>query len=164
MSIAVSDKQQTTTNNKMDFTGTKYDGEIKNGRMEGEGKFSFQNGIVYVGAMLDGMFHGFGTIHFPNGARMEGVFENGVLQPEQGTYFFSDNLRYETEKWGYCTREISNETTATDRRFYKEVLAALEKPKERVENDPSDGRAIYSSYSSDGIRPTAPEGDFRNHI
>lgn len=153
----------------MDFTGTTYEGEIKNGRMEGEGRFSFQNGVVYEGAMMDGMFHGFGIIRFPNGARMEGTFEKGVLLPGQGMYFFSDNLQYETENWGYCSRgssvNLSGEpTTVTDRRFYKEVQAALEKPKQMVENDPSDGHPMYSSYSSDGIRPTAPNGEFRNHI
>ena len=44
----------------MEFLGTKYKGDIKDGRFAGKGTYSFQTGTKYVGELKDGMFHGKG--------------------------------------------------------------------------------------------------------
>ncbi|KAJ3405475.1 hypothetical protein HDU80_001268 [Chytriomyces hyalinus] len=86
--------------------------EIKNGRVEGHGKYIFPNGNVYVGEFKDGQFHGNGTIHFTNGGRYDASWKDGRVI--DGKFTFKDGLVYEPENWGYCT--------PSDRRFYHEVL------------------------------------------
>lgn len=45
--------------------------------MEGNGNYTFPTGTKYEGEMKDGMFHGKGTLHFPNGSKYEATWENG---------------------------------------------------------------------------------------
>lgn len=45
-----------------------YDGDRKNGRMEGHGKYTFPSGSVYTGQLLDGEFHGEGVLEYPGAA------------------------------------------------------------------------------------------------
>ena len=42
-----------------------YDGDRKNGRMEGHGKYTFPSGTIYTGQLLDGEFHGQGVLEYP---------------------------------------------------------------------------------------------------
>ena len=42
-----------------------YDGDRKNGRMEGHGKYTFPSGTIYTGQPLDGEFHGQGVLEYP---------------------------------------------------------------------------------------------------
>ena len=44
-----------------------YAGPTKEGWEQGDGKFTFPNGVVYEGAFDKGEFHGEGTLHYPNG-------------------------------------------------------------------------------------------------
>ena len=37
-----------------------YNGDLKNGRMQGKGVYFFPNGVKYVGEWNDGQFHGKG--------------------------------------------------------------------------------------------------------
>ena len=50
-------------NDILQYTGSSYDGDIKNERMEGKGTYSFSSGTRYEGELLDGRFHGKGTLH-----------------------------------------------------------------------------------------------------
>ena len=45
-----------------------YDGDRKNGRMEGHGKYTFPSGSIYTGQLLDGEFHGQGVLEYPGAA------------------------------------------------------------------------------------------------
>ena len=51
----------------MEYTGSQYDGETKDGRLEGDGVYVFPSGTKYKGSFKDGVFHGNGTLHFKNG-------------------------------------------------------------------------------------------------
>jgi len=99
----------------MEHTGERYDGETKNGRMEGHGKYVFADGSYYEGQLLDGMFHGHGVLYINNAGEYEGEWEFG--KSVQGEYTFADGLKYQEAGWAYCTTE--------DRRFYSEILRGL---------------------------------------
>ncbi|XP_023663638.2 MORN repeat-containing protein 5 [Paramormyrops kingsleyae] len=99
----------------MEFTGSRYDGDTKNGRMEGRGEYTLPTGTRYVGDMKDGYFHGNGVLHFPNGGKYEGTWEKGICN--QGTYTFSDGLVYQETDWVYCD--------GNDRRYYTEICHGL---------------------------------------
>ncbi|PAA61479.1 hypothetical protein BOX15_Mlig026783g1 [Macrostomum lignano] len=99
----------------MEYLGSSYEGDIKNERMEGKGKYSFPTDTKYEGEMKDGMFHGKGTLYFPNGSKYDARWENGVAV--EGKYTFADGLVFEEENWQYCD--------GYDRRFYTEVTDSL---------------------------------------
>uniref|UniRef100_A0A3Q2QNR7 MORN repeat-containing protein 5 n=1 Tax=Fundulus heteroclitus TaxID=8078 RepID=A0A3Q2QNR7_FUNHE len=94
----------------MEFIGSRYKGSTKNGRMDGEGEYTFPTGTKYVGEMKDWMFHGKGVLFFPNGSKYEATWENGIAK--QGSLTFADGLQYQDQNWDYCN--------AYDRRFYSE--------------------------------------------
>jgi len=101
----------------MDYTGSQYDGETVNGRIEGKGKYFFPSGTTYVGQFKDGEFHGEGMLVFPDCGKFTGVWDHGVVV--KGEYAFKDGLLYETphEDWDYCN--------GVDRRFFKERVEGL---------------------------------------
>ncbi|XP_072016006.1 MORN repeat-containing protein 5-like [Amphiura filiformis] len=99
----------------MEYTGSGYEGDHKNGRMEGKGKYTFPTDTKYEGDMKDGQFHGKGTLFFPNGSKYEATWENGIAV--QGKYTFADGLGYDEPEWLYCD--------GYDRRFYTEVCDGL---------------------------------------
>lgn len=104
----------------MEFTGSSYEGDRINCRMEGKGTFTFADGSKYVGDMVDGQFHGHGVLHFPNGSRFEADWVNGKAvgpQPAKGQLTFKDGLVYEEGDWGYCDED--------DRRFYSEHVHGI---------------------------------------
>jgi hypothetical protein len=88
----------------------RYRGESKNGRMEGQGEYFFENGNVYVGQFLNNAFHGQGTIKFPGSGKYDATWSRGVAS--DGKYTFDDGLAYAETNWTYCTPE--------DRRYYTE--------------------------------------------
>ncbi|XP_041914576.1 MORN repeat-containing protein 5 [Alosa sapidissima] len=99
----------------MELTGSSYSGTYKNGRMEGEGEYTFPTETRYVGQMKDGMFHGKGVLYFPNGSKYEGTWDNG--RSKEGKYTFLDGLEYEEDDWDFCD--------GYDRRFYTERCNGL---------------------------------------
>ncbi|XP_062334501.1 MORN repeat-containing protein 5 [Osmerus eperlanus] len=99
----------------MEFTGSSYTGEFKNGRMEGKGEYVFPTETKYVGEMRDGMFHGKGVLYFHNGSKYEGTWEKGISK--QGKYTFSDGLEYQEKDWEFCD--------GYDRQFYTERCNGL---------------------------------------
>lgn len=40
-------------------------------RYHGNGKFKYDNGVVYEGSFSKGLFHGDGILHYPNGVLKE---------------------------------------------------------------------------------------------
>ncbi|XP_063140146.1 MORN repeat-containing protein 5 isoform X2 [Rattus norvegicus] len=63
----------------MQYTGSKYIGAYKNGRMEGNAEYILPTDTRYVGEMKDGMFHGDGTLFFPSGSRFDAIWEKGLV-------------------------------------------------------------------------------------
>ncbi|XP_070408396.1 MORN repeat-containing protein 5 isoform X2 [Nothobranchius furzeri] len=99
----------------MDITGSSYKGSTQNGRMDGEGEYTFPTDTKYVGGMKDGMFHGKGVLFFPNGSKYEATWENGLAI--KGSLTFADGLQYRDRTWDYCD--------GYDRRFYSERCNGL---------------------------------------
>ncbi|EDO43893.1 predicted protein [Nematostella vectensis] len=101
----------------MEYTGSSYEGDYQNERMEGKGEYTFPPSLEtrYEGDMKDGMFHGEGTLYFSNGSKYVGKWEKGVVV--EGKYTFADGLEYDPVDWEYCD--------GYDRRFYTEICNGL---------------------------------------
>ncbi|XP_052827187.1 MORN repeat-containing protein 5 [Octopus bimaculoides] len=99
----------------MEYIGSSYEGETLNGRLEGNGKYTFATGTVYKGEFKDGMFHGNGTLYFPSGSKYCAEWDEG--RATQGKYTFADGLTYDFDNWDYCDE--------FDRRFYTEICHGL---------------------------------------
>lgn len=99
----------------MEYTGSNYAGDTKNGRLEGRGVYTFPTDTRYEGDLKDGMFHGTGTLYFPNGSKYEAIWENGLVV--EGKYTFADGLTFDDGEWQYCD--------GYDRHFYTEIIHGL---------------------------------------
>ena len=53
------------------WSGSEYQGPKKHDWEEGNGKFTFPNGVIYEGNFNKGEFHGDGTLIYPNGVSIE---------------------------------------------------------------------------------------------
>ncbi|KAL1524492.1 hypothetical protein AB1Y20_019386 [Prymnesium parvum] len=96
-----------------------YEGERVNGRMEGQGTYTFTSGTVYTGQFLDGEFHGEGTLQFPGSGKYHATWVHG--KAISGNYVFADGLPYTDPadgEWDYCRPD-------GDRRFYSELVNGL---------------------------------------
>ena len=131
-------------NNVLQYTGSRYDGEIKSERMEGKGTYSFASGTRYEGELLDGRFHGAGVLHMTSGASIEGVWIKGKLIERKLT--FSDGLKFdESDEWEYCQPndrfdwKLRVNEYQFKRRFYTEICNGL-KPagRSQLTNEPRD--------------------------
>ena len=69
----------------------KYIGEIKNGKPNGQGTYTFPDGKKYEGKFKDGKEHGKGTYTYPDGVKYEGKFKDGKEQG-QGTLTTPDGF------------------------------------------------------------------------
>ena len=61
-----------------------------------QGNFTFPNGTKYKGELKDGKPNGQGTSAFPDGGKYEGEYKDGK-KDGQGTYTWSDGDKYEGE-------------------------------------------------------------------
>jgi hypothetical protein len=71
--------------------GSTYEGEWKNGNMNGWGIYTFEKGNMgqkYKGEFKNGQFEGEGTFWAVDGSRFEGTWVNG--QQVKGTYYFNN--------------------------------------------------------------------------
>lgn len=75
----------------MEYVGTSYKGESRDGRFEGNGTYNFSTGTKYIGELKDGMFHGKGTIFFENGGKYEAMWEDGIAIEVFSRYFLRLN-------------------------------------------------------------------------
>jgi len=75
----------------------KYEGDIRNGKPNGQGTHTFPDGRKYVGESKDGQWDGQGTITYPDGGKYVGEFKNGKIHG-QGTYTFEKG-KYEGFKY-----------------------------------------------------------------
>lgn len=59
--------------------GSKYVGDIKNGKITGKGTFTYRDGSKYVGKFKNDKFDVKGILTLPNGKKYLGKFKNGKL-------------------------------------------------------------------------------------
>ena len=73
--------------------GSRYDGEIHNGKWHGLGTYIYSDGSRYAGDWRDGKKHGQGTYTWPDGGRYEGEFRYDRLHG-RGIRTWSNGERY----------------------------------------------------------------------
>jgi len=73
--------------------GAKHIGEFKYGYPNGQGTFTFANGDKYVGEFKDGKFNGQGTYTLASGDKYVGEFKDN-LRHGQGTYTTANGTKY----------------------------------------------------------------------
>jgi len=95
-----------------DGIGSKYSGELLNGRPHGKGTYTFVNGNIYEGDFINGQFEGDGQMVFPGYGKFVSKYEKG--RAIGGQFLFEDGLEYQPQSWPYCVEG--------DRRFYHEVV------------------------------------------
>ncbi|MDD0842998.1 C13 family peptidase [Pseudomonas sp. Gutcm_11s] len=74
--------------------GGRYRGEVVDGRLQGEGRIDYANGMYYQGQFKDGQFEGPGEWHGPSGESYKGTFHLGLFDG-QGELIYSDGTRYQ---------------------------------------------------------------------
>ena len=74
--------------------GCKYEGYFRNDKKEGSGIFYYSNGDRYKGNFQDGNYHGKGIFYFNNGDRYEGEFDKNKYSGK-GKYFYHNGDRFE---------------------------------------------------------------------
>lgn len=67
--------------------GSKYYGQTRNGKREGQGTFTFSNGNIYFGQWVNDRRIGHGTVLHTNGQKFSGKFADD-LQNGMGTYIW----------------------------------------------------------------------------
>jgi hypothetical protein len=60
------------------YDGTRYVGEIQNGKPQGNGTVYYASGDLYVGGWRNHMPHGYGVMHFKNGYKYATQWVNGA--------------------------------------------------------------------------------------
>ncbi|MGE5458906.1 MAG: stalk domain-containing protein [Methanobacterium sp.] len=74
--------------------GSKYIGQVENGKMNGQGTYYFNNGEKYIGQFKNDFFEGQGTYTWPNGDKYVGEYKND-LRNGKGTYYYANGEIYE---------------------------------------------------------------------
>ena len=74
--------------------GEIYEGQFKNNLKNGKGKYLFFNKDIYEGDYKNGIIHGKGKYLYVEGDSYEGEYKNGH-RDGQGTYIYSNGNRYE---------------------------------------------------------------------
>ena len=72
-------KAENENNNKIiikELENGKYEGQMKNNKLEGKGKYYYNNGSIYEGEWKNDKKEGKGIFIFPNGDRYEGDFKD----------------------------------------------------------------------------------------
>lgn len=73
--------------------GARYEGDMVDGVIEGEGRMLWSNGDRYEGSFKNGLFHGHGRMETPYGWSYEGEFTEGDITGH-GTLIYSDDQHY----------------------------------------------------------------------
>ena len=76
--------------------GTTCDGNVQNGKLNGQGVCKYPDGASYEGNFVDGKPDGQGTYTFADGGRYQGDFRDGEFNGT-GVWEFANGDRYEGE-------------------------------------------------------------------
>ena len=74
--------------------GGRYRGEVVDGRLQGEGRIDYANGMYYQGRFKDGLFDGPGKWHGASGETYIGGFHQGLFDG-QGELIYANGSRYQ---------------------------------------------------------------------
>ncbi|KAF4643753.1 MORN repeat-containing protein [Toxoplasma gondii] len=122
-----------------EWTGSSFTGETRNGWFEGNGRYRFANGVVYVGHFRKGDFHGEGELIYPNGGRYKATWIRG--KATNGKYIFNDDLEYKVNDWDYIT--------PADRRFYAEKVGGFRPQGIALQTNQGQAESIpYGTYNT----------------
>lgn len=111
----------------------RYQGEVANGKITGNGTYNKIGKWVYTGGFLEGRFNGKGKVVFTNGEIQDGEWENGKLKNGTSTvklHLFrttvSDDVRGYIDRYGYAD-VLGNRIAPkyVDAREFSEGLAAV---------------------------------------
>lgn len=140
--------------------GGRYRGEVIEGRLQGEGRIDYANGMYYEGRFLNGLFEGPGEWHGAGGERYKGGFKQGLFEG-QGELTYADGTRYQGGfKQGRMHGEghlqqggVSYRGEFRDDRYHG--LGTLEWP----DGSRYQGRFVRGKPEGEGLRDNA-EGQF----
>ena len=117
---AMADGQQWRFSN-----GDTYQGQWRNNRPHGEGRYNTLKGDEYTGQFHNGRFQGQGTFRFANGDLYKGQWEAGLMDG-QGEMIYQNGNRYSGE-WKAGHRQGKGELVYRSGSFYKGNWAQDEK-------------------------------------
>lgn len=95
-------------------SGSKYVGEYKDNKLDGQGTYTFANGDKYVGEFKASIRNGKGTLTYANGDKYIGEFKNGK-RSGNGTFFTAGG-------------HIRNEGTWEDDKLIKPLTPPVSEP------------------------------------
>jgi hypothetical protein len=75
------------------YDGSKYEGELKDGKYHGQGALTFRDGRKYTGEFKKNKFDGQGTMNYLDGSKYEGQWKDGYKQG-QGILTSSEGSKY----------------------------------------------------------------------
>jgi len=73
--------------------GDKYEGEVKMGIRDGQGKYTWSNGSFYEGSYVEGKKHGEGKMKYPDGSVYVGDWKDDAMDG-YGTYTYTSGDTY----------------------------------------------------------------------
>ena len=86
-------KQAQLRRGTLTFTNSRYEGQLLNGKMHGQGTYTWASGTRHVGEFHNGKFTGRGTRAWANGNRYEGDWHDNTKHG-QGTFTWKNGDRY----------------------------------------------------------------------
>lgn len=132
-----------------------WDGQFFNGQCTGIAKYTFDDGYKYEGNLVNYIIHGNGTLSYPNGAKFEGFFVNQV--PYTGKFTNYDG-KVTYLQGGSPTSKIKEEKSNYRPKLNEEVTEYFNENWERCEpkNAAYFRKVIYQAEN----RPTGKIKDY----
>ena len=114
--------------------GTFYEGDFKNGKMEGFGSRTFENGDSYEGEWMEDMRHGNGVYHIANDKKdLSGKFEYDQYVPGEPDSPIAS-------PWGNMRKVVVN---TENQRFRTDIRRSTFKKQDSIMSNPR-SQALYS--------------------
>ncbi len=88
--------------------GSKYKGEMKNGKRHGRGIFVRPDGMKYEGEWKDDKPGGQGTLNSPDGKQRSGIWQNGKLVEESGSIKSQSNTYGDIERENQQLKQLNH--------------------------------------------------------
>lgn len=134
------------------LNGGNYVGTFKNGMLEGNGKYVAANGDMYDGAFEHGQYVGKGKYTWSDGSFFEGSFKNGQL--ESGIYHDTEGNVYRCSYTFKHNGELKNSTV----RLIQQVKQAVGQAEVKVDNT----KKATDTKTNQSDKATKNKGDLLN--